>query len=109
MPATSPRRHTLADLLRRTRRRYPARTAIRCGAVAWTYAEFDDICSRLAAVRRLSEDINAVQADPSLARRFVEEMYVNPSATTPEQFAQIVDRDLQTWTSVIRRVGVALD
>jgi fatty-acyl-CoA synthase len=49
MPAISPRRHTIADLLRRTRRRYPERTAIRCGAVAWTYAEFDDVCSRLAA------------------------------------------------------------
>ena len=62
-----------------------------------------------AIVRRISEDINAVQADPALARRFMEEMYVNPSATTPEQFAQIVDRDLQTWTGVIRRVGVVLD
>nr|WP_145550205.1 acyl-CoA synthetase [Variovorax boronicumulans] len=49
MPTTSPRRHTIADLLRRTRRRYPGRTAIRCGAVSWTYAQFDDICSRLAA------------------------------------------------------------
>ena len=62
-----------------------------------------------AIVRRLSEDIQAVQADPALTRRFVEEMYVHPSATTPEEFAQIVDRDLQTWTSVIRRVNVALD
>ena len=49
MPTTSPRRHTIADLLRRTRRRYPERTAIHCGAVSWTYAQFDDTCSRLAA------------------------------------------------------------
>ncbi|GHC71562.1 acyl-CoA synthetase [Pseudorhodoferax aquiterrae] len=49
MSTPSPRRHTIADLLRRTRRRYPERTAIRCGAVSWTYAQFDDICSRLAA------------------------------------------------------------
>ncbi|HVR51739.1 MAG TPA: tripartite tricarboxylate transporter substrate binding protein [Pseudorhodoferax sp.] len=62
-----------------------------------------------AIVRRISEDINAVQADPALTRRFMEEMFVNPSATTPEQFAQIVDRDLATWTSVIQRVGVTLD
>lgn len=62
-----------------------------------------------AVVRKISEDINAVQADPALTRRFMEEMYVNPSATTPEQFAQIVDRDLQTWTGVIRRVGVSLE
>ena len=49
MSTPSPRRHTIADLLRRTRRRYPERTAIRCGEVAWTYAQFDDTCSRLAA------------------------------------------------------------
>ncbi|RCW75464.1 acyl-CoA synthetase [Pseudorhodoferax soli] len=46
--ATSPRRQTLADLLRRTRLRYPAKTAIRCGTVSWTYAELDDTCTRLA-------------------------------------------------------------
>lgn len=43
------RSHTLADLLRRTARRYPDKRAIVCGEVAWTYAEFDALCSRLAA------------------------------------------------------------
>ena len=62
-----------------------------------------------AIVRKISDDINSVQSDPMLTRRFTEEMYVNPSSTTPEQFAQIVDRDLQTWTAVIRRVGVSLE
>jgi len=42
-------RQTLGDLLRRTRQRFPQRLAIRCGQVDWTYAEFDDICNRLAA------------------------------------------------------------
>ena len=46
---TSPRQHTLGDLLRRTRQRSPDKVAIRCGAVAWTYAQFDDISNRLAA------------------------------------------------------------
>lgn len=41
--------HTLGDILRRTGRRFPGKLAIRCGATDWTYAEFDDICSRLAA------------------------------------------------------------
>jgi tripartite-type tricarboxylate transporter receptor subunit TctC len=62
-----------------------------------------------AVVRKISEEINSVQSDPALARRFMEEMYVSPSATTPEQFTQILERDLQTWTSVIQRVGVALE
>ena len=49
MSVRTSRCHTIADLLRRTRRRYPERTAICCGAVAWTYAEFDDTSSGLAA------------------------------------------------------------
>jgi fatty-acyl-CoA synthase len=43
------RRQTLGDLLHRTRKRFPQKTAVRCGTTAWTYAEFDDVCNRLAA------------------------------------------------------------
>jgi len=42
------RRQTLGDLLRRTAARAPSKTAIVCGEVNWTYAEFDLICNRLA-------------------------------------------------------------
>ena len=41
--------HTLSDLLRRTAGRMPDKLAIRCGDTCWTYAEFDDVCARLAA------------------------------------------------------------
>ncbi|WP_374249799.1 acyl-CoA synthetase [Thermomonas sp.] len=41
-------RQTLGDLLRRSARRHPDKLAIRCGAVEWTYAQFDTVCSRLA-------------------------------------------------------------
>jgi fatty-acyl-CoA synthase len=43
------RRQSLADLLTRTAARYPRRTAIVCGSVRWTYAEFEHLCRRLAA------------------------------------------------------------
>ena len=43
------RHQTLAGLLHRTARRDPGKRAIVCGDVAWTYAEFDALCSRLAA------------------------------------------------------------
>ncbi len=43
------RRQTLSDLLRRSARRLPGKTAIVCGDTRWTYAEFDALCSRLAA------------------------------------------------------------
>jgi fatty-acyl-CoA synthase len=42
------RSHTLGDLLRRTAARLPAKSAIRCGEVHWTYAEFDALVNRLA-------------------------------------------------------------
>ncbi len=36
-------------MLRRTRNRFPQKQAIRCGAIVWTYTEFDDVCNQLAA------------------------------------------------------------
>jgi fatty-acyl-CoA synthase len=41
-------RQTLADLLRRSAARHPGKLAIRCRDVAWTYAEFNQLCDRLA-------------------------------------------------------------
>ena len=43
------RRQTLADLLRRSAKRFPRKTAIVCGATRWTFAEFDQVTDRLAA------------------------------------------------------------
>jgi fatty-acyl-CoA synthase len=42
------RSQTLGDLLRRTAARLPDKPAIRCGATAWTFREFDTIVNRLA-------------------------------------------------------------
>ena len=42
-------RQTLGDLLRRTAARMPDKTAIRCGTVVWTYAQFERLCNQLAA------------------------------------------------------------
>lgn len=41
-------RHTLGDLLRRSAARFPDKPAILCGNVRWSYAEFDELCNRLA-------------------------------------------------------------
>ena len=43
------RRQTIADALRRTALRLPAKTGIVCGDTHWTYAEFDALVTRLAA------------------------------------------------------------
>ena len=42
-------RQTLFDLLRRSAAREPAKTAIVCGDVRWTYAELADVSERVAA------------------------------------------------------------
>ena len=46
---TAIRRQTLADLLRRSAKRLPRKTAIECGATRWSFAEFDALTDRLAA------------------------------------------------------------
>ena len=46
---TAIRRQTLADLLRRSAKRFPGKLAIQCGATRWTFAEFDDVVDRLEA------------------------------------------------------------
>jgi fatty-acyl-CoA synthase len=43
------RRQTLADLLHRSAARHPGKTAVICGNSSWSYAELDELCSRLAA------------------------------------------------------------
>jgi fatty-acyl-CoA synthase len=50
MPHSHPaRRHTLGDLLHRSAARHPDKPAITCGAVRWSYREFDLLCDRVAA------------------------------------------------------------
>jgi len=44
----SSRQQNLGDMLRRSARRMPDKTAIVCGTVSWTYAQFDEICTVLA-------------------------------------------------------------
>src|SRR5580704_3687038 len=43
------RRQTLSDLLHRSAKRLPSKTAIVCGETTWSYATFDAVCDRLAA------------------------------------------------------------
>jgi fatty-acyl-CoA synthase len=43
------RRQTIADLLHRTAKRFPAKTGLVCGETSWTFAEFDTVCDRVAA------------------------------------------------------------
>lgn len=46
---TAIRRQTIADLLHRTAKRYPAKAGLVCGETRWTFAEFDAVVDRVAA------------------------------------------------------------
>ncbi|GAB3770109.1 acyl-CoA synthetase [Ramlibacter monticola] len=46
---TAIRRQTLADLLRRSAKRFPHKPAILCGETRWTFREFDEMADWLAA------------------------------------------------------------
>ncbi len=43
------RRQTIADLLHRTAKRYPAKAGLVCGGTRWSFAEFDAVVDRVAA------------------------------------------------------------
>lgn len=60
-------------------------------------------------VQKISDDINRVQADPAIARRMENDLAVEPTRTTPAEFRQIFEQDLNTWTAVIKAVGITLD
>ena len=46
---TLTRRQTLGDVLRRSAARTPTKPAVLCGELCWSYAQFDQLCDRLAA------------------------------------------------------------
>jgi fatty-acyl-CoA synthase len=46
--STSARRQTISELLRRSARRTPDKTAVICGDVSWSYRAFDEICETLS-------------------------------------------------------------
>ena len=49
MPTAALHRQTLSDLLRRTAARWPHKTALVCGDLRWTWAQFQAEVDALAA------------------------------------------------------------
>lgn len=58
---------------------------------------------------KIADDLAAAQADPALQSRFQKEMYVEPTATGPEEFRKIFAQDEATWNAVIRATKISLD
>jgi tripartite-type tricarboxylate transporter receptor subunit TctC len=62
-----------------------------------------------AVVRKISDDINKINAEPAVQKRLIEEARVLPSQTTPDDFLKIVEEDTARWAYVIRTTGVKLE
>jgi tripartite-type tricarboxylate transporter receptor subunit TctC len=60
-------------------------------------------------IRKISADINQVNADPAVQKRLVEGELAQPARITPEEFRKIYDEDYATWARVIKSTGVTLD
>lgn len=63
----------------------------------------------VAVLQQIAADIAAVQAEPGLAARLRDELYVEPTALGPAAFAEVYRRDAERWRRVIRETGVRLD
>lgn len=62
-----------------------------------------------AVLQQIADAIAAVQADPALAARLRDELYVEPTALGPAAFGEVYRRDGERWRAVIRETGVRLD
>jgi tripartite-type tricarboxylate transporter receptor subunit TctC len=62
-----------------------------------------------AVVAKIATDIRDVQADPAIAKRLTQDLMVEPTGTTPEEFRQIFEQDLTRWTELVHQIGVRAD
>ena len=61
-----------------------------------------------AIVTQLNHDINLVLNDPAVIRR-INELGLNASPTTPEDFAGQIRRDYDRWGALIQKAGIRVD
>lgn len=62
-----------------------------------------------AIVKRLSEEINKIQASPEMAALMKGINFEPPPVKTQAQFRDIVQNDLQVWKKLAAEVGVSID
>jgi tripartite-type tricarboxylate transporter receptor subunit TctC len=59
-----------------------------------------------AVVQRLNAEVVKVLADPAMVQRLAG-FNIQAQASTPSQLAQLLDSDIQRWTEVIQKAGIA--
>ncbi len=59
-------------------------------------------------VQKLYKEITAIVNTPEVRKTFIEQV-TDPVATTPEEFAKVIEADAQKWGAIGKRLGVKLD
>ena len=62
-----------------------------------------------AILKRLTEEINKVQASPEIAARMRDMNFAPPPVISAEDFKRIVQTDLKTWKSIVTDAGITVD
>ncbi|NOV24228.1 tripartite tricarboxylate transporter substrate binding protein [Cupriavidus necator] len=77
-------------------------------AVGW-FGVFAPAGTSPAILKRLGDEINMVQKSPDLAATMKTMNFGPPPATTPEQFREMVSRDLQLWSKIAADARIQID
>ncbi|MNN80358.1 Tripartite tricarboxylate transporter family receptor [compost metagenome] len=85
-----------------------AEQGYRFDQVGW-FGVFAPAGTNPAIVRRLSDEINKVQASPEMTALMQNINFEPPPIKTQAQFRDIVLNDLQAWEKLAADVGVTLD
>lgn len=76
-------------------------------AVGW-YGIFAPAGTPPAVVTKLNKQVQIMQADPVIMRRFAA-AGIEPMAGTPQQFTQYVNSEIEKWGEVVRESGATAD
>ncbi|SPK75886.1 conserved exported protein of unknown function (plasmid) [Cupriavidus taiwanensis] len=77
-------------------------------AVGW-FGVFAPAGTNPAILKRLGDEINKVQKAPDLAATMKTMNFGPPPVTTPEQFREMVGRDLQLWSKIAADARIQID
>ncbi|WP_427307443.1 Bug family tripartite tricarboxylate transporter substrate binding protein [Cupriavidus sp. H39] len=80
----------------------------RFDAVGW-FGVFAPAGTNPAILKRLGDEINKVQKSPDLSAKMKTMNFGPPPATTPEQFREMVGRDLQLWSKIAADARIQID
>ena len=80
----------------------------RFDAVGW-FGVFAPAGTPPAIVKRLTDEINKIQALPEMASRMTFMNFAPPPMISAEEFGRIVVNDLKTWKNIVTDAGITME